>query len=62
MSPIAPGSLAVFAALTALGGWLVIGAARRLNLLALGEESAQQLGGAPGGCDLFHSGFDFGMG
>lgn len=44
LSPIAPTSLAVFAALTALGGWLVIGAARRLNLLALGEESAQQLG------------------
>ncbi|HET8530401.1 MAG TPA: iron ABC transporter permease [Methylomirabilota bacterium] len=44
LSPIAPGSLAVFAALTVLGGWLVIGAARRLNLLALGEESAQQLG------------------
>src|SRR6266404_1006825 len=44
LSPIAPGSLAVFAALTALGGWLVIGAARRLNLLALGEEAAQQLG------------------
>jgi iron complex transport system permease protein len=44
LSPIPPGSLAVFAALTALGGWLVIGAARRLNLLALGEESAQQLG------------------
>jgi len=44
LSPIAPASLAVFAALTALGGWLVIGAARRLNLLALGEESAQQLG------------------
>jgi iron complex transport system permease protein len=44
LGPVAPGSLAVFAALTALGGWLVIGAARRLNLLALGEESAQQLG------------------
>jgi ABC-type Fe3+-siderophore transport system permease subunit len=44
LSPIAPGSLAVFAVLTGLGGWLVIGAARRLNLLALGEESAQQLG------------------
>jgi hypothetical protein len=29
LSPIAPASLAVFAALTALGGWLVIGAARR---------------------------------
>ena len=44
LSPIAPGSLAVFAVLTTLGGWLVIGAARRLNLLALGEEAAQQLG------------------
>ena len=44
LGPVAPGSLAVFAALTAVGGWLVIGAARRLNLLALGEESAQQLG------------------
>jgi iron complex transport system permease protein len=44
LSPIAPGSLAVFSALTTLGGWLVIGAARRLNLLALGEEAAQQLG------------------
>lgn len=44
LGPIAPGSLAVFTVLTALGGWLVIGAARRLNLLALGEESARQLG------------------
>ena len=44
LGPVAPGSLVVFAALTALGGWLVIGAARRLNLLALGEETAQQLG------------------
>jgi len=44
LGPIAPDSLAVFAALTALGAWLVVGQARRLNLLALGEESAQQLG------------------
>jgi iron complex transport system permease protein len=44
LGPVAPGRLVVLAALTALGGWLVIGAARRLNLFALGEESAQQLG------------------
>jgi iron complex transport system permease protein len=44
LGPIAPASLAVFAALTVLGLWLVVGQARPLNLLALGEESAQQLG------------------
>ena len=44
LGPIAPASLAVFAALTAVGLWLVVGQARPLNLLALGEESAQQLG------------------
>ncbi len=44
LSPIPPRSLAVFAALLAVGGWLVIGAARRLNLLTLGEENAAQLG------------------
>jgi iron complex transport system permease protein len=44
LGPIAPDSLAVFAALAALGFWLVAAPARRLNLLALGEESAQQLG------------------
>ncbi|HME92892.1 MAG TPA: iron ABC transporter permease [Methylomirabilota bacterium] len=44
LGPIAPRSLAVFAAAVAIGFWLVVGAARQLNLLALGEESAQQLG------------------
>lgn len=44
LGPIAPGSLAVFATLTLIGLWLVVGQARPLNLLALGEESAQQLG------------------
>jgi iron complex transport system permease protein len=44
LGPIAPSGLAVFAVLAALGCWLVIGQARPLNLLALGEESAQQLG------------------
>jgi len=41
---ISPGALAVFAALLALGVWLILGRARQLNLLALGEEAAQQLG------------------
>jgi iron complex transport system permease protein len=44
LGPIAPSGLAVFAVLAALGCWLVIGQARSLNLLALGEESAEQLG------------------
>ena len=44
LGPIAPASLAVFAALTAVGLWLIVGQARPLNLLALGEEGAQQLG------------------
>jgi iron complex transport system permease protein len=44
LGPIAPAGLVVFASLTLLGGWLVVGQARPLNLLALGEESAQQLG------------------
>jgi iron complex transport system permease protein len=44
LGPIAPRSLAVFAAAVAIGFWLVVGPARQLNLLALGEESAQQLG------------------
>lgn len=44
LGPIAPRSLAVFAAAVAVGFWLVVGPARQLNLLALGEESAQQLG------------------
>src|SRR5207248_3338903 len=37
-------ALGVFAAVTALGLWLVLGKARALNLLALGEEGAQELG------------------
>ena len=44
LGPIAPASLAVFTAVAGIGFWLVLGPARRLNLLALGEESAQQLG------------------
>ena len=44
LGPIAPASLAVFAVVSAIGFWLVLGPARQLNLLALGEESAQQLG------------------
>ncbi|MGH7389784.1 MAG: FecCD family ABC transporter permease [Candidatus Rokuibacteriota bacterium] len=44
VSPIPPASLAVFAALAALGFWLVVGRARQLNVLALGEEAALQLG------------------
>lgn len=44
LSPISSGSLAVFAGLSAAGIWMVLGRARQLNLLALGEESALQLG------------------
>jgi iron complex transport system permease protein len=44
VSPIAPGALATFGLLAALGVWLIGAAARRLNLLALGEEAAVQLG------------------
>jgi iron complex transport system permease protein len=44
LAPIPRGSLALFAGLAALGFWLVLTRARELNLLALGEESAQQLG------------------
>jgi iron complex transport system permease protein len=44
LAPIPPGPLAVFAGLAALGFWLVLGQARHLNLLALGEEGALQLG------------------
>jgi iron complex transport system permease protein len=44
LGPIAPGSLAVFAVVVGIGFWLVVAPARQLNLLALGEESAQQLG------------------
>jgi iron complex transport system permease protein len=44
LGPVPPAHLAVFAGLTMVGLWLVVGQARPLNLLALGEESAQQLG------------------
>lgn len=44
LAPIPPGPLAVFAALVGLGFWLILGQARHLNLLALGEEAALQLG------------------
>jgi iron complex transport system permease protein len=44
LGPIPPGALLVFASLAAVGFWLVLGQARELNLLALGEEAAAQLG------------------
>jgi iron complex transport system permease protein len=44
LAPIPAGALGVFAAVTGLGLWLVLGKARALNLLALGEEGAQELG------------------
>jgi iron complex transport system permease protein len=44
LAPIPPAPLLLFAGLTAFGFWLVVGHARELNLLALGEEAARQLG------------------
>ena len=44
LAPIPPGALGLFAILLAVGFGLVLSHARELNLLALGEESAQQLG------------------
>jgi iron complex transport system permease protein len=44
LAPIPPASLGIFAATAGLGFWLVLVEARRLNLLALGEEAALQLG------------------
>jgi len=44
VSPVPPASLALFAALAGVGFWLIVGQARRLNVLALGEEAALQLG------------------
>ena len=44
LAPIPPGALAVFATLAAAGFWLIAGQARELNVLALGEEAAKQLG------------------
>jgi len=44
LSPIPATSLALFAVLAAGGVWLILRHARELNLLALGEEAASQLG------------------
>ena len=44
LSPLPPGALIVFAAVAGLGFWLIVGQSRQLNLLALGEEAALQLG------------------
>jgi iron complex transport system permease protein len=44
LAPIPPGALVVFTTLAAIGFWLVVGQARELNVLALGEEAATQLG------------------
>jgi iron complex transport system permease protein len=44
LGPVPPGSLAVFALLAGVGFVLVLRSARELNLLALGEEAALQLG------------------
>lgn len=44
LSPIPVTSLVLFAVLAAGGVWLILRHARELNLLALGEESARQLG------------------
>jgi iron complex transport system permease protein len=44
LAPIPAGSLALFAVLALGGCWLILRHARELNLLALGEEAAVQLG------------------
>jgi cobalamin transport system permease protein len=44
LEPKPGGALALFGALAALGFWLVLRQARELNVLALGEEAATQLG------------------
>ena len=44
LAPIPAASRALFAALAAGGVWLILNSARELNLLALGEEAASQLG------------------
>jgi iron complex transport system permease protein len=44
LAPIPPAALAIFATLAAAGFWLIVGQARELNVLALGEEAASQLG------------------
>ena len=44
LAPIPPAALGLFALLALVGFWLVLRSARELNLLALGEEAATQLG------------------
>jgi len=44
LAPIPARALVIFAAVAAAGFWLVVGRSRQLNLLALGEEGARQLG------------------
>ncbi len=44
LAPLPPPALGVFGLVAALGFWLVLGQSRPLNLLALGEEGALQLG------------------
>lgn len=44
LAPIPARALGVFAVAAAAGFWLVLGQSRQLNLLALGEEGARQLG------------------
>ena len=44
LRPISGGALLVFVALLTVGVYLILGRARQLNLLALGEEPAMQLG------------------
>jgi iron complex transport system permease protein len=44
VAPIPPSALLTFSGLAALGAGLVVGQARPLNVLALGEEAALQLG------------------
>ena len=44
LAPIPPTGLGVFALVSLLGVWLILGQSRQLNLLALGEEGALQLG------------------
>ncbi len=44
LTPVPPGPLALFALLVAIGFWLILGQARALNLFALGEETARQMG------------------
>jgi iron complex transport system permease protein len=44
LAPVPPGPLLLFGALVVVGFWLVLGQARALNLFALGEEAARQMG------------------